>query len=58
MSINPSNSDAKPLFEPMFAYCQLDPQEQTSLTFNQHCNISIQDNAFENVVSKTSVISI
>ena len=40
----------KPLFEPLW-YCQLDPQEQTSVKFEQ-------DNKFENIVHKiTSFLS-
>ena len=42
---------AKPLTEPVLEYCQLDPWEQTSVTFQSefNSNISIKENAFENV---------
>ena len=41
---------AKPLPEPMLAYCQLDPQEQTSVKFQPKYKILIDENAFENIV--------
>ena len=42
---------AKPLPEPVVTYCQLDPQEQTSVNFfNRNPNIFIDENTFENAV--------
>ena len=41
---------AKPLPEPMMAYCQLDSWEQISVKFERNSIILIQENAFENVV--------
>ena len=40
----------------MMAYCQWDPQEQTSVKFNKNVNIFIQENAFQNVVCKMAAI--
>ena len=39
---------AKPLFDPMLVYCQLDHWEQISVTFLSKYKIFIQENAFEN----------
>ena len=43
---------AKPLPEPMLAYCHLDSWEQISVKFESEFNhiIFIQENAFENVI--------
>ena len=49
-------ASAKPLSEPMLEYCWLDPREQTSVKINQNLYISIQENAFENVVRKIAAI--
>ena len=40
----------------MLEYCQLDPQEQTSVKLNGNSNIFIQENAFKNVVWTISAI--
>ena len=40
---------AKPLPEPMLAYCQLDHWEQISVKFELE---KIQENAFQNVISQ------
>ena len=48
---------ARPLSEQMLAYCQLDPQEQTSVTVEfkiQH--FFIYKNAFENVACEMAGI--
>ena len=45
---------AKPLSQAMLGYCKLDPGKQTSLKSNLY--ILIQENAFENVVSKMGTI--
>ena len=37
-------------------YWHLDPQEQTSMTFEMNTNIFFQQNAFENVVRKMAAI--
>ena len=47
---------AKPLTEPVLTYCQLDPQEQTSVKFESHYKTSIHENAFENVVCEMAAI--
>ena len=47
---------AKPLSEPMLAYCQLDPLEQTSAKSESKFIFFIQENAFENVVWKMTAI--
>ena len=50
---------AKPLFEPMLPYCQLDPKEQTSTETKTLTEIhisSLKKNAFENVVCEISAI--
>ena len=41
---------AKPLPEPMLAYCQLDSWEQISMDLNRNSTIFIRGNSFENVV--------
>ena len=41
---------AKPLPEPVLAYCKLYSWEQQSVNSNQNSIIFIQENAFENVV--------
>ena len=41
---------AKPLPEPVLAYCQLDSWEQISVKSNRNSIIVIQENAFEIVV--------
>ena len=41
---------AKPLFEPMLVYCQMDPQEQISVTFYQKPKLLIHENASDNIV--------
>ena len=41
---------AKPLAEPMLAYCQFDPWEQSSVILNWNSYIFIKENAIENVV--------
>ena len=38
---------AKPLSEPMQEYCQLDPQEQTSMKYYSKSIYFIEENAFE-----------
>ena len=47
---------AKPLFEPMLEYFQLDPGEQISMKFSSNTTIFIQENAFENAVWKMTTI--
>ena len=47
---------AKPLYEPMYEYCLLNPREQTSVKFNRNSNIFIQENALENVVCEMASI--
>ena len=41
---------AKPLSQPMLGYYQLDPQQQTSVKFNQYTKVFIHENAPENIV--------
>ena len=48
---------AKPLPDPMLTFCQLDPQEQTTVKFESKCKKkSIDENAFENVVCEMAAI--
>ena len=48
---------AKPLPEPMQAYCQLDPYEKTlKWISNKYAKSLIHENAFENVVCEMAVI--
>ena len=47
---------AKPLPEPMLAYCQLDSWEKFRWNSNRNSTISIQENAFENVVRNLTTI--
>ena len=42
----------KPISEPMLGYCLFDPWNKFQWNYNQNRHISIQDNAFENVVCK------
>ena len=46
----------KPLPEPILTYCQLDPEEQTSVKIESKYKISTEENAFENVVCKMEAI--
>ena len=48
---------AKPLAEPILIYGQLNPWEQTQAEFGWNIMIPIQQNAFENVIFKTSATS-
>ena len=49
---------AKPLSEPVLGYCQLDPQEQTSVKCNRNTKLLIRKNASENIVcEKTAILS-
>ena len=47
---------AKPLSKPMLDYCQLDPQEQTSMTFWSKYKLFIHENASENIVCEMAAI--
>ena len=47
---------AKPLSKPILSYCQLRPQKQTSVKFNQNIKLAIHENASENVVCELAVI--
>ena len=38
---------AKPLSKQMLGYCQLDPQKQSSVTFNPNTKYFIHENVFE-----------
>ena len=49
-------SGAKPLPEPMLTYCQLDPQEQTSVKFESKYKTFIQENPVENIVCRIVAI--
>ena len=40
----------------MLTYCQLEPQEKTSVKFQSNKNLSIQENAFGNIVCQTVAI--
>ena len=42
---------AEPLHEAMLTYCQLDPQEQTCVKFEQFEKKIFQWNVFENVIN-------
>ena len=46
----------KPLPEPTLAYCQLDPQEQTSVKFSSKYKLSIHENASEKIVCEMAAI--
>ena len=49
---------AKPLSKPMMGYCQFDPPgTNSSGILHRNWNIFIQENTFENVVSKIATIS-
>ena len=37
---------AKPLCEPMLAYCQMDLKEKTYKNFNRNSNVFIEENVF------------
>ena len=47
---------AKPLFESMLAYCQLDTSAQIPVKFESKYINLIQENKFENVVYKMAAI--
>ena len=47
---------AKPLSEPMLEYCQLDPEEQTSVKFYIEIHNFIKKDPFQVVVWKKAVI--
>ena len=48
--------DANPLSDPMLGYTQLDPKENNSVNISRNLNIFIQENAYENVVTKVAAI--
>ena len=47
---------AKPLSKPVLGYCQLDPEEQTSMKFYQNTNFVIHEKASENIVCEMAAI--
>ena len=47
---------ARPLSEPMFDYCQLDPWEHISMKINQNTAIFIEENTRETVVCEMASI--
>ena len=47
---------AKPLHEPMLTYCQLEPEEQTSMKFELKYKLFIHENTFENAVCEFAAI--
>ena len=47
---------AKPLSEPMLAYCILDPTEHILMNFFQNSKVFIQGNTLENVVCVMAAI--
>ena len=49
-------SGAKPLPEPMLAYCQLNSWEHISENFDSNFIVFIEENAIENVVAKMAAI--
>ena len=46
----------KPLSKPILGYCQFDPQEQTSVKFNQNTKLFIHKNASEYIVCEMVAI--
>ena len=46
----------KPLSAPMLIYCQLDPEEQISVTFNLKFKVFIQENSLEDAVCEIAAI--
>ena len=40
----------------MVGYCELDPQEQVELNFNQNTQLFIHENASENIVCEMAAI--
>ena len=47
---------AKPLPEPLLAYCQVDPVEHILLKFHLKSNVFMLENWFENVICKMMAI--
>ena len=47
---------AKPLSKPLLGYCQLDPEEQTSVKSYQNSKFFVQENSSENIVCEMVVI--
>ena len=47
---------AKPISKRMLGYCQLDPQEQASITFLSKYKMFIHENAYENNVCEMTTI--
>ena len=52
LCITMASSWPKPLPGPMLTYC---PREQTSMNWNQHTRILIEDNSFQNVVCPRTI---